>query len=178
MADTNQTIQNFYEKAIATDFARDINFRVLSISAGGTTLDQDVLIYAKSGRVPEREINNQEVPYSGLTFNVPGTVSYPDSSGYEIEFYCDETAGVREIFEDLSRQVFDEDTTSGDYSTPARDNVITLVQLDKQLNEIRRYKLIGCYVQKVGQLEYPFAEGTGEVVSFPVTLAYQYFERG
>tara|TARA_R110000744_G_scaffold10369_9_gene32375 strand:+ start:1979 stop:2521 length:543 start_codon:yes stop_codon:yes gene_type:complete len=175
MSDTNQTIQKFYTKAISQDFARDINFRLLSLSLGGVTLGEDDLVYARSGRVPAREIVKVDVPYSGLTFKVPGTVVYPDADGYEIEFYCDEASSLRKMFEAASRRIFDEQTTTGNYDTPDRDNVLTIGQLDKDLNVISKYELIGAWVQKVGELEYQLAEGSGEVVNFKVTLSFQYF---
>jgi len=50
MAQTRQTIQNFYTQAQTKDFARNNLFRVLNINFGGGTdisFDEDDLIYAK-----------------------------------------------------------------------------------------------------------------------------------
>ena len=48
MADVKQLISDFYRVAAARDFQRDIQFRVLSITPGGTsvTFDENDLVYA------------------------------------------------------------------------------------------------------------------------------------
>jgi len=50
MPDVRQTISDFYRVAVERDFARDFQFRVLSIDSGGAstvTFDEDDLVYSQ-----------------------------------------------------------------------------------------------------------------------------------
>ena len=113
MAAVNQTIQNFYDIAVKRDFARDFQFRVLSIDPGdGSTVsfDSEDLVYATTANLPARAITNVPVPYMGLQFNLPGSATYPGSDSYSMTFYSDLGSVLRQKFEDMSREIFDENT--------------------------------------------------------------------
>lgn len=183
MAKTNQTINNFYTKAVKKDFSRDVLFRVVSISpdsALGLTagqasvnfISEDELVYAKAAKVPARNITNQEAAYMGLKFNLPGVVDYPESSNYQIEFYCDINSSLRSKFEQWSRVTFDDINSTGNF---ANDGSIQLAQLNSKLELVQQYKLIGVTIRSVGEIGYTMAEGTGAVQTFPVTFAYHYY---
>jgi hypothetical protein len=178
MAQTNQTIAGFYQQANLANFARDFNFRVLAINSPGFTMtDSGLLVYAKAAALPARDITNVQVPYMGMNFNLPGTVSYPDAAGYNITFYADEGMVIRQLFENWTRYIFDDATSTGNYNTPGPDSTVTLVQLDNQLNQVAQYTLVGVSPRSVGTLGYTMAAGTGNALELPVTLAYHYFVR-
>ena len=185
MADTNQLIQDFYATAAARDFARDFNFRVLSITTGGATNaagqtitfgDTD-LVYVKTATLPERAITNVAVPYMGLNFNLPGNATYPGSESYSMLFYADAQSQIRQKFEDWSRYTFDDANSTGDYLTPKQTSVINLIQLDNKMNRVAEYSLIGVSPRSVGALSYNIAGGTGQSIEFTATMAYHYFTR-
>lgn len=180
---TEQLITNFYDRAIAVDFSRDINFKVVSIVPGaqysglGTDFITPVeLVYAKSAKLPGRNITNVEAKYMGLKFNIPGVVEYPDSENYSLEFYCDKNSQLRNKFEQWSRLLFNDANSTGVYTVPQRTSIIQLAQLDAELNVMQQYKLIGASIRSLGDMEYKMAEGTGEIMSFSVTFAYHYYE--
>lgn len=186
MADVNQLIQNFYRVAREREFARDFNFRVLSISTPGVTdaagqplrFDEEAdLVYVKSATLPERAITNVPVPYMGLNFNLPGNAVYPGSDAYTLTFYADANSTIRQKFEDWSRYVFNDANSTGFYFTPGPTSVIDLVQLDNQMNRVAQYSLIGVSPRSVGTLSYNIAEGTGQTVEFQATVSYHYFTR-
>ena len=186
MADVNQLIQNFYRVARDREFARDFNFRVLSISTPGVVNsagqplrfdEEDDLVYVKAATLPERAITNVPVPYMGLNFNLPGNAIYPGSEGYTLTFYADARSSIRQKFEDWSRYVFDDANSTGFYFTPGPTSVIDLVQLDNQMNRIAQYSLIGVSPRSVGAINYNIAEGTGQTVEFQATVSYHYFTR-
>tara|TARA_R110001583_G_scaffold95452_4_gene239279 strand:+ start:408 stop:959 length:552 start_codon:yes stop_codon:yes gene_type:complete len=180
MPDVQQTISDFYRVATERDFSRDFQFRVLSIDAGGassTTFDEDDLVYCTAGSLPARSITNVAVPYMGLQFNVPGNATYPGSENYSLQFYCDQNSQIRQKFEDMSRDIFDDATSTGNYFTPRQSSSINLVQLDTQLEEVAGYKLVGASVREVGAIEYDISGGTGAQVTFGATMAYHYFRR-
>lgn len=175
MADTSQTIRNFYNVAAAADFSRDFLFRVGIIRTSRMTLGEEELTYVRTASLPGRNINNVEVKYMGLAFNTPGGVTYPNSGAYSLEFYCDQNSLIRERLIEESRAQFDDLTSTGNYNTPGTDNYIVLYQLDKQLSPVSKYTLYGASIRDVGEISYEIAEGTGNYKTFTATFAYHYF---
>jgi hypothetical protein len=180
MADINQLISNFYDQAVARDFARDISFRITQIqpdpSLGLDDFTENDLVYVKAGKVPGRNITNIEAKYMGLTFNIPGVVEYPNSESYTLEFYCDRNSTLREKFEKWSRAIFNDANSTGNYSVPQKNSYIQLAQLNPDFTVVKEFKLVGVSVRSVGELEYSIAEGTGAPLSFSATIAYHYYE--
>ena len=172
----NQNIQNFYKTAADRDFSRDFLFRVTELNiAGVPAMTESQLIYAKAANLPGRTIGNVAVQYMGLNINVPGGVSYPGSEGYEITFYLDAASSLRNYFETASRALFDDSTSTGQYGTPDQTHYITLAQLDKDLNPISSYKLVGASLRAVDGISYSIAAGTGQTVDVKATIAYHYY---
>lgn len=177
MAQTNQTIGNFYDRAVAREFSRDFLFRVLNITfAGGAVFNEDELIYAKTAKLPARNLTNVQAKYMGLNFNIPGSATYPGSDAYAITFYCDANSLLRNKFLQESRRVFDDATSTGDYNIASRASSITLLQLDKALEPVSTFRLVGVGIRNVGEIAYNMADGTGQPVTFDATIAYHFFE--
>jgi hypothetical protein len=179
MADINQLISNFYDQAVARDFARDISFRITQIVPDpslGIVFDENDLVYVKAGKVPGRNITNIEAKYMGMKFNIPGVVEYPNSESYTLEFYCDRDSKLREKFEKWSRAIFNDANSTGNYSVPQKTSYIQLAQLAPDFSVVKEFKLVGVSIRSVGELEYMIAEGTGSPLSFSATVAYHYYE--
>jgi len=184
---TNQIINTFYDDAVVSDFARDYLFRVESVTLDGLRgaamiLDPRDMLYAKTAKLPGRTIVNHPVKYAGQTFNIPGSVEYPGSDNYEMEFYCPETSDIRERLMNESHRTFGNVTGTagsgrGGGSITNRFSTITLLQLDKRLDVVTKYELVGCSIRNVGEISYSIAEGTGAVMSFSVGIAYHFFSR-
>ena len=169
----SQTIQDFYRVAQQRDFARDFMLRVTSI--GNNTFNEDDFVYITSATLPSRDITNQTATYMGLDFNFPGTVKYPGSAGWNVEFRADKGSLIRQKLEAWQRgQIFNEQTSSGDLSVRGPESVITLVQVDDKLNPLNTYNLYGTYIQKLGDLKYDIT-GTGKPLNFTATLTYHYW---
>lgn len=177
MAQTNQTIGNFYDRALAREFSRDFLFRVINVTfAGGAIFDESELIYARTATLPARGITNVQTKFMGLPFNIAGVATYPGAEGYVLNFYCDANSQLRNKFLAESRRVFDDATSTGDYNIASRANTITLVQLNKALEPISTFKLVGTGIRQVGQIQYSMADGTGQPVFFDATISYHFFE--
>ena len=179
MADTTQTIQGFYTQAQAKDFARNNLFRVLNVNFGDGTeveFEESDLVYATTATLPGKTIQNIAVPYMGLDFNVPGTVKYDNSDSYTLTFRSDETHNLREKFLQVQADTFDDADSTGNYFMPSADAVIDLVLLDKELNRVAQYQLVGCSIRNVGEQSYD-STGTGDIVEFTTTIAYHYFRK-
>lgn len=179
MADTNQTIRKFYERAMEREFLRDVNFRVIEINFGENSsvhFDEDDLVYAQSAKMPTREITNVQAKYMGMDFNLPGTSKYPGSESYSLKMYCDEKCILRDKMEEATRDLFDDADSTGNYFIPKQGSYITLAVLNKKLEVIKTIKLVGASIRKYDVDEFKMSEGTGGIISITATIAYHYFE--
>jgi len=168
----SQTIQDFYRVAQQRDFARDFQLRVLQL--GTQTFTEDDLIYIRTAQLPDRQIQNHAVPYMGLDFNVPGSVKYAGSDGWNVLFWADSKYLIREKLESWQGTIFDDSTSTGDMTIPGTDRVITLALTDEQLNPITQYQLFGVYIKNLGTIDFDI-QGTGTPREFTAQLAYQYW---
>jgi hypothetical protein len=167
-----QNISDFYRAVQKKDFARQFQFRVTQLA--NTNFGEDTLIYIETANLPGRAINNVQVPFMGLNFNVPGTASYPGSEGYAVTFRCDQNYDIRATLENATFNTFDDQTSSGNYNIARNSSVISLDLLGKAGNTIRQYTLYGAYVVSVGESTYNLGDN-GTIQTVPVTLAYQYW---
>lgn len=177
------TINSFFRNAVIEDFSRDYLFRILRISFdNGELLDDTDLLFAKTGKLPARQIVNHQVKYAGQTFNVPGSVEFPGSEGYTMDFYCPETSSIRERLMNESVRTFNNfygiaGSGAGGGSIASADSTIELIQFNKNLDALYKYELVGCSIREVGEVAYNIAEGNGAVMSFNVSIAYHFFRR-
>lgn len=170
------TIENFMEKASTRQFARDFLFRISQIKIAGIEFAGDTdLLYAKSATLPGRAIENKTVNYVGQQFNVPGKSTYTNSESYSIDFYHEESIDLRKKFDTASRNVFDNEESMGDIRMPGEGDIITLNVLDRSLVETSTIELIGASIRDIGAITHNIAEGTGDVLSFPVTFSYHFY---
>lgn len=179
MAQTQQKISKFYSVAAGRDFSRDFLFRVTSMNLAGIAgaITEEDLIYVKAANLPGRTISNVPVPYMGLNFNIPGAATYTGAEGYSLTFFLDSRSRLRNLFEQASRVMFDDTTSTGLYGTPDETNFIELAQLDKELEVISTYKLIGASIRNIGDVQYQISSGTGTTVELAVTIAYHFYNK-
>lgn len=182
MAATNQNIRNFYKQAQDNDFSRDFLFRVTDMELLGMKLGDGSpgsgpdLVYVKTANLPGRAITNVATPYMGLNFNIPGNTTYPGSDNYQLTFYLDAQGKLRQQFETASRNLFDDTTSTGSYGTSTEDDFITLALLNKQLERVAEYKLVGASIRTINDISYNMAAGTGQTVEVTCTIAYHFYQ--
>ena len=162
------SIQEFYAAAQANEFARDFQFKVVTLGPYNAA----DLLYITTTTLPGKEITNQPVPFMGLSFNVPGSVKYTGSEGWTVKFRCDEGLNIRNKMENWIKEIFDDQTSSGKYGVPTE--VATMQLLGKDLKAIRTYDFTGIYPVKLGQIDYD-KMGDGKPREFDVTFAYQFW---
>jgi hypothetical protein len=167
-----QNIADFYRTVQERDFARQFQFRVIQLA--NTNFNEDEFVYLETANLPGRTINNIQVPFMGLNFNVPGTASYPGSESYAVSFRCDQNYDIRSTLENATFNTFDDQTSTGDYNIARNSSVIILNLLGKDSSVIRQYTLYGAYVVSVGDIAYNLGDN-GAIVTVPSTLAYQYW---
>ena len=169
-----QNITSFYRVAQTRDFARQFQFRVVRF--GNTGFGENDLVYIETASLPGRSITNQTVPYMGLPFNIPGTATYPGSTGYSVTFRCDQRYDIRNVLEQNTFQTFNDETSTGDYGTPSDSSVLIMQLFDKDMTTISEYTLYGVYVQAINDIAYNVGD-SGTIVTMPVTLAYQFWRK-
>jgi hypothetical protein len=171
---TQQGIRNFHETAGRKDFFRQNLFRVIAFG-GASFFNNDDLLYIESTTLPSKTINNVQVPYMGLQFNVPGTVQYPNSNSWSVTMRMDAALDIRNKLENWMLSIFDDQDSTGNYSIPEGDEgVTTLILLDKKGSSIRKYDLYGCYITNIGEMTLNVGTA-GDIVTVPATIAYQYW---
>lgn len=168
-------IENFYDAAIGQGFARDHQFRVLSM--GTWITGESDLVYLTTTTLPGRTVNSVAVPYMGLNFQVPGTANYNQNAGWAVTFRCDESLNIRNLLENWNYGAFD-DTSSKGANIPNRDaaHIMTLVSLDNAGSARKEISLIGAWCTNVGDVAYNLT-GNGAVVTCNATIAYQYWRQ-
>jgi hypothetical protein len=176
---TKRNLTDFYDNAVRRDFARVFQFSLLQI--GNTSfLDDDQLVYVETAALPGKSINNIAVPYMGLQFNVPGTISYPGSDSYNIQFRCDADYQIRGQLEEALRQVWDDNSSTGEYGIPSTASIMSLALYDKGSKftddraNIRQYDFYGMYVKTLADAQYDIKDN-GAIVTITATIAYQYW---
>tara|TARA_R100000664_G_C2759594_1_gene149559 strand:- start:5426 stop:5959 length:534 start_codon:yes stop_codon:yes gene_type:complete len=173
------TVSEFYRFVAEKGLSRDFLFRVTDISIQGGNIQQGELVLARAASVPGRIIEDKIANYGGHEFHLGGRAVYSQSDGYPIEFYCDESSTLRNNLEQMSRTTFDvlPGAGAGNYGIDQNAS-ITLKQLNKQFQGISTITLKGASIREIGDIDYMIADGTGEIVSFTATFAYQYYEMG
>lgn len=182
-------IETFFSQAAQKQFSRDFLFRIKQITLPGLNLNGETdLIYAKSGILPGRTIENKTVSYAGQQFNLGGRATYGSAEGYSIDFYCDQNLDLRTKLEKASRVAFNNEDTTANLCMPGPESTITLDVLSipctreagatsgQPLQIVKTIQLIGVGIRDIGELSYSIAEGTGEIVSFTSTFSYHFYK--
>jgi hypothetical protein len=167
-----QNISDFYRVVQEKDFARQFQFRIVQLA--NTNFGENTFVYLEAANLPGRTIVNQQVPFMGLNFNVPGTVQYPDSAGYAVRFRCDANYDIRTVLENATFNTFDDGTSTGDYNIARNSSRIVMNLLNKSGGTARQYTLYGAYVVSLGPMAYNLADA-GTVQTVEASLAYQYW---
>jgi len=170
----SQNITDFYTQVQNKDFARQHQFRISDWQVNNSpVIGNSDLVYLESATLPGRAINNVQVPFMGLNFNVPGTANYPGSDAYSVTFRCDQGYDLRAKLEAATFSTFNDQSSSGDYAI-GTGSQLTLNLLGKQAEMIRTYTLYGAWIVSLGDLSYNLGDN-GTIQTVPVTLAYQFW---
>ena len=175
----NQTIQDFYEQASSRNFSRDFQLRITGFQVNGIDqIGEEDLVFLKTAQLPGKSISVQTTPFMGLSFNIPGSVTFDGSSSWAVTFYCTQDFNLRDLLERSMTDTFDQESSMGFMEPRQLDSYkIQLTLLDDQLNEIRTYELLGCFITNIGAISYNIT-GSGAIQEVTATLAYQYWTTG
>ena len=174
-------IRDFYEQALAKDFSRKYQMRVIGI--GGRVGPEDN-VFITTADLPGYEVANIATPFMGMSFNIPGSAKFPGSNAWQVKFRCDLNFDIRYIFEEWQRQIFnavpdlnitDIASSTGYYHMPDVSQTIKLGLHDRDGVFYRKYSLVGCYPTVIGAMHYD-QTNQGDIQELDVTMAYQWWE--
>ena len=178
---------NFYNHAFGQDFSRDFQLRVLNIgNANNKYIDESDNVFITTTSLPRYKIHNQQTPFMGMNFNIPGSADFEGNDNWAVTFRCDLPFNIRHAIETWQHQIFTQFMQpninssisgggTGQYGIPDMDQTINLVLHDRTGQNYRHYTLFGCYPISIGEMTYD-QRGTGKIQELPVTLAYQWWE--
>lgn len=172
----NQTIQTFYQQAAARNFARDFQLRITSFIVNGVQqLKEEDLVFLKTAQLPGKTITVQNADFMGLKFNIPGAAQFDNSSSWQATFYCTQDFRLRDLLETSMLDSFNQYSSTGNMEPRDLDSYkIVLSLLDDQLNTVREYELLGCFITNLGSTSYNVG-GSGAIQEVQATIAYQYW---
>lgn len=173
---TNQTIGTFINTFAKRDGQRNNLYRILSLNTRVLTLTEEDLVYAKAGRIPGRTNPTATIPYMGM--NLPyntSTVQY-DNEDFSINFIFDAKQELRTKFEQASRTVFNDLTTTGNWAAPSLSDIMTVATLDMNLEPIAYYHFYGVAFKGIDAVEFDMSGGDGSIVEIPAHFSYYYYK--
>lgn len=171
-------LNKFYGVAQQRDFSRKFQLKVFSI---GGILNQDDNVYITTATIPGYSITNVPTPYMGLSFNIPGTGKFEGSDAWSVTFRCDAQLNIRQKLIEWQKVIFNSfvnetGESTGNISPRAQASIAEMGLIGNDGNtEIRKFKLIGIYPVSVGAMDYDTTDD-GQIVTLPVTLAYQWWQ--
>lgn len=173
---TNQTIGTFINTFAERDGQRNNLYRILSLNTRVLQLTEKDLVYAKGGRLPSRTNPTANAQYMGM--NLPyntSTVSY-DNEDFSLNFVFDAKQELRTKFEEASRRVFNDLTSTGNWSAPSLSDIMTVATLDINLDPIAYYHFYGVAFKGIDGVDFDIAGGDGSIVEIPVHFSYYYYK--
>ena len=196
------SIKDFYTAATTFGLARTNAFRIKDITGpagslfNNTANQSQLLIFAKDGTIPSRQISTGKVNYKAFSFVVPLDAQYPENSSWKVTFYGDSSFQLRQLMEAWSVGTYNEHSNTSslgwvdcniqidliDYANSFHAKTFTRrVPQNPQGYETfplggfksKTYTLVGCFPTNIGQISYDNTS-TGSIVTLDLTLAFQY----
>lgn len=174
---TKTGIANFYDQIRQRDFSRKHQFRILKF--GADKYDREIvgnsrIVYMTTASVPGLENQIKQVPYMGVDFNIPGSIKYPGSDGWQVTFRLPQDYSLRNTFEQWLYEIFSDETSRGEYNVPCPSSTVEIGLLNNAGKVIKQYRLVGAFCKSIGEIGYDVTD-SGEVVTFDASIAYQYW---
>ena len=130
------SIKDFYTTATTFGLARNNAFRIKDITGpagslfNNTANQSQLLIFAKDGTIPSRQISTGKVNYKAFTFIVPLEAQYPENASWKVSFYSDSAYVLRELMEKWS---------VGTYNEHSNASLLNWTQCDIELSLINEF---------------------------------------
>lgn len=173
----NQNIGLFINTFIKRDGQRNNLFRVLALNNKALSLTEEDEVYIKTGILPGRTNPTAQMKYMGMDFNYnTSTIQYPQANDIALEFIFDAKHELRTKFEQASRRIFNDLTTSGTWNVPTLNDIMTCATLDNQLNPSATYHFYGVAFKGMDQVTFEIGNGDGSMVTVMTHVSFYYYK--
>lgn len=173
----NQTIVDFQNTLIKRDGLRNNLFKVMALNTKVLSLTNEDMVYIKTAKLPGRTNPTATIPYMGMKFAYnTSTVEYPGAEDYSLTFIFDAKGELRQKFEEASRLIFNDLTTSGTWNVPTTSDIMTLAPLNNQYEPSAYYHLYGVAFKGFDSVDFQIAAGDGSMVELNCKMSYWYYK--
>lgn len=172
----NQTIGTFINTLIKRDGQRNNLFKVLALNTKVLNLTNEDMVYIKTAQLPGRNNPTGQIPYMGMNFSYnKSTVEYPGADNYDLTFVFDAAGELRLKFEQASRLIFNDISTSGTWNVPTLSDIMTIAPLNNQYEPSAYYHFYGVAFKGFDAVNFDIAGGDGSIVDLPCHISYYYY---
>ena len=173
----NQTIGTFINTLVKRDGQRNNLFKVLALNTKVLSLTNDDMVYIRTANLPGRTNPTATVNYMGMQLNYnKSTVEYPGAGDYTVEFLFDSKGELRQKFEQASRLIFNDQTTTGTWNVPTLQDIMTIAPLNNQYEPSAYYHLYGVAFKGFDTVNFQPADGDGAMVNITAHISYYYYK--
>ena len=172
----NQTIGTFLNTLVKRDGQRNNLFKVLALNTKVLSLTNDDMVYIKAANLPGRTNPTTNIQYMGMNFAYnTSTVQYPGAEDYSLTFLFDAAGELRQKFEQASRLIFNDISTSGTWNVPTTQDIMTIAPLNIQYEPSAYYHLYGVAFKGFDSVNFEIANGDGSMVELPCHMSFWYY---
>jgi hypothetical protein len=134
---------------------------------------QPITYYIRSTKIPKADIKSATVPFLAAGFVVPGVIAYPEEWDVTILLDSQLTAytNLKRWHDSISSYKWD---GGGKKVIPSVTGKVNLLDNTMQ-NVVKRYMIEGIWIQELGNVDFQYQEGAGEVKTCPCKFTMQYF---
>ena len=173
----NQTIGTFINTLIKRDGQRNNLFKILALNTKVLSLTNEDMVYIKTGSLPGRTNPTGQLSYMGMKFNYnTSTVEYPGADNYQLEFVFDAKGELRQKFEEASRLIFNDQTTTGNWNVPTLQDIMTIAPLNNQYEPSAYYHFYGVAFKGFNNVDFQIADGDGSIVNLTANISFYYYK--
>lgn len=159
-----------FKSSIAGGGARGSLFKVIvNINEWGGD-NRTTSFLCKAASLPASSIDPITVPFRGREIKLAGDRKF---EAWEITLINDTSFNARNAFERWLNDVNSHVENVGTQIPANYKREMEVIQLDKSGNEIKQYRLIGCFPSAVAAID--LAYDNAEVEEFGVTVEYDYW---
>ncbi len=186
-------IGQFYQKIVKNAPILKNQFYVSmngAMPSGSSIISQELHYYARGAKLPEFTVKSADLSFHGQTFKVPTICEF--NHDYDLVVYCDKEMKLwkfwKKWLEELSQFEHSGGVSRSGILKGKRGVSDTHIKLDvlkdvmftqaagsppSESDIITTYTIEGVFPVKVGQIEFAHEDAT--IITFPISLQYQYF---
>ena len=170
-------IRQFYAQAEQRDFSRDFQMRVIDM---GGILNESDNVFITTAQLPGYAVTNQDTPFMGLIFHVPGSATFPGSESWSVTYRCDQQLNIRQKFINWQTSIFNAfprsaGQSTGNYAPKGIESTAKVVVHDRDGRTVRALMLYGIWPVTIGNVSYD-QTGNGVIATMDATMAFQWWE--